>query len=65
MDIPALSIALNQVNFRQDVGITLMKNMMNQSESKAMTMIQMLHDAGKQMQQASQPHLGSNIDVKL
>ncbi|MCJ1909789.1 YjfB family protein [Planococcus ruber] len=57
MDISALSMALSQINVRQEASISVMKKSMDQVESNGESVIKML-------EQSVQPHLGGSIDLK-
>lgn len=58
MDIAALSTQLSQANLKQDVGISLMKMVKDQTsvQTQALT---------KLMETSTQPHLGGNVDIKI
>lgn len=58
MDIPALSIQMNQMNLGQAVGIRVLSMAKEQAEQQGQQLAQML-------QQSVQPHLGGNIDLKI
>jgi hypothetical protein len=57
MDVAALS-SLNQSNFSQAVGVSILKMADNQSVQQSQALVQM-------MEQSVQPNLGSNIDIKV
>lgn len=57
MDIGALSMALSQMNVRQEANVSLMKKTLNQSETNSAQVVKML-------EQSVQPHLGSSVDLK-
>lgn len=57
MDIAALSIALSQMNFRQEVTVSVMKKSMDQAESNRDIVVKML-------EQSVLPHLGGSMDSK-
>jgi len=61
MDIAALSIALNQSQIKQQVGLSVMKTVMSTAETNAAGLIQMLNESGGQ---APHPYLGAHIDLK-
>lgn len=67
MDIAAMSIAMSQAKVQQHVGFALMKHVMNTAEQNGDMISQMLGEAGniQVLEQAAQPHLGGNIDLKL
>lgn len=58
MDIAALSTQLSQANLKQDVSISLMKMVKDQTsvQTEALT---------KLMETSAQPHLGGNVDIKI
>jgi Putative motility protein len=58
MDIPALSIMLNQSQLQQQVNLSVMKMAMNKAQQNSTNVIKML-------EQSLQPHIGSQIDLKL
>lgn len=57
MDIAALSMALSQMNVRQEATVSVMKKSMDQAESSGQDIIKML-------EQSVQPHIGGSIDIK-
>ena len=57
MDIAALSMALSQINVRQEASVSVMKKSMDQAESTGESMVKML-------EQSVQPHIGGTIDIK-
>lgn len=57
MDIAALSIALSQMNVRQEASILVMKKSMDQAEVNGESVVKML-------KQSVQPHLGGSVDLK-
>lgn len=57
MDITALSMALSQMNVRQEASISVMKNSMDQAEVNSESVVKML-------EQSVQPHLGGSVDLK-
>lgn len=58
MDIPALSIAINQTQIQHQASISIMKMAMNTAQQNNSDFIKML-------EQSFQPHLGSSVDIKL
>ena len=58
MDIAALSMGLSQMQFAQEVGVSVMKMAMETSEVQAV-------DLTKLMEQSVTPHIGGNIDISL
>jgi hypothetical protein len=65
MDIAAMSIVLNQGKVQQQASLSVMKMAMNTSEIQMNDLVQMMQENAKIMEQSIQPHLGSNLDVKL
>ena len=57
MDIAALSMALSQMNVRQEATVSVMKKSMDQAQSGGQDMIKML-------EQSVQPHIGGSVDLK-
>ena len=57
MDIAALSMALSQMNVRQEASVSVMKKSMDQVESSGQDVVKML-------EQSVQPHIGGSIDIK-
>ncbi|UJF28472.1 YjfB family protein [Planococcus sp. 107-1] len=57
MDIAALSMALSQMNVRQEASISVMKKSMDQAEVSGESVVKML-------EQSVQPHLGGSVDLK-
>jgi hypothetical protein len=58
MDIPALSIMLSQSQVQQQASLSVMKMAMNNAQQNSVNFTKML-------EQSVQPHLGSQIDLKL
>ena len=58
MDIAALSIGLSQAKLAQDAGTAVMKMALGTATEQS-------KDLAKLMEQATIPHLGSNIDISL
>ncbi|MFC4711683.1 YjfB family protein [Planococcus dechangensis] len=57
MDIAALSMALSQMNVRQEASVSIMKKAMDQSETNSANVVKML-------EQSVQPHIGGSLDLK-
>ncbi len=57
MDIGVLSMALSQMNVRQEANVSLMKKTLDQSETNSAQVVKML-------EQSVQPHLGGSVDLK-
>lgn len=58
MDIPALSIMLNQSQLQKQASLSVMKMAMNTAEQNSANFTKML-------EQSVQPYLGSKVDIKL
>lgn len=67
MDIAAMSMAMSQAKLQQNVGFALMRHVMDTAEQNGDMISQLLSDTGdiQALEQAAQPHLGGNIDLKL
>lgn len=57
MDIAALSMALSQMNVRQEATVSVMKKSMDQAETTGDSVVKML-------EQSVQPHIGGSLDIK-
>jgi len=65
MDIAALSMALSQMNVRQEASVSIMKKTMDQAESNGEGVVKMLQDSSlKTMEQSVRPHIGSQLDIR-
>ncbi|PUB08443.1 YjfB family protein [Paenisporosarcina sp. OV554] len=65
MDIAALSMALSQMNVRQEASISILKKTMNQAESNGQSVVKMLQDSSiKVMEMSVRPHIGSQLDIR-
>lgn len=58
MDIAALSMGLSQMKVSQQAGVSVMKMAMETAQEQTADLTQML-------EQATMPHVGSTIDIKL
>jgi Putative motility protein len=58
VDIAALSVGMNQSQIQQQASLSVMKIAMNTAEQNNV-------DLTKMLEQSLQPHLGSQIDIKL
>ncbi len=65
MDIPAMSIMLNQAKVQQQVGVSVMKMAMDRGKMQMNDMLQILQQNTKVLEQAVSPHLGKNLDISL
>lgn len=57
MDIAALSMALSQMNVRQEASVLVTKKAKDQVETNGASVVKML-------EQSVQPHIGGSIDIK-
>lgn len=66
MDIALLSMVMSQQNVMQQASMSVMKQVLGSAEQQgdALQKLMTKTDAAA-MQQATQPHLGGNIDLKL
>ncbi|MBP1931460.1 YjfB family protein [Ammoniphilus resinae] len=64
MDIAALSISLSQAKIMQEASTSVMKMAMDTAKTNAANLTDMLGQT-KAVEQAMQPHLGSQLDVRL
>lgn len=65
MDIAAMSTMLSQANLQQQVSISVMKMAMDAAKVQAVDLTQMLQESTKAMELSVNPHLGTNIDIKI
>ncbi|GFN35840.1 YjfB family protein [Tepidimicrobium xylanilyticum] len=65
MDIPALSISLNQMKVQLQASTSVMKMAMTATSEQSIDLLQMLEANTKMMEQSVNPHIGRNIDIKL
>lgn len=65
MDIAALSMGLSQMKVQQEASISVMKMAMDKGTSQVADLTKMLDTNTKMMEQSVNPHVGSNLDVKL
>ncbi|UCZ52686.1 YjfB family protein [Bacillus shivajii] len=66
MDIGLMSMALSQGQVKQQASLSVMKKAMGSAEQNADFLNKMVDESQvSKMEQATQPHLGSSIDVKL
>ena len=65
MDIAALSMALSQMNVRQEASVSIMKKTMDQAESNGQSIVKLIQESSvKDMEQSVRPHIGSQLDMK-
>ncbi|WP_243356222.1 YjfB family protein [Bacillus litorisediminis] len=64
MDIPLLSMSLSQSNLQSQVDLSLMKKVMNTSETNANGLMKMLESSSVSAPSVH-PFLGQKIDVQV
>lgn len=65
MNIAALSTSLSQMKLSQEIGVSVLKMVMDTGQSQMTDMLQILEANTKIMEQSITPNLGGNIDIKL
>lgn len=65
MDIPALSISLNQMKVQLQASTSFMKMAMTTAKDQSIDLLKMLETNTKLMEQSVNPHIGVNVDIKL
>ncbi len=65
MDIPALSISLNQMKVQLQASTSIMKMAMTTAKDQSIDLLKMLETNTKLMEQSVNPHIGVNVDIKL
>jgi len=65
MDIPALSISLNQMKVQIQASTSIMKMAMTTAKDQSIDLLKMLETNTKLMEQSVNPHIGVNVDIKL
>lgn len=65
MDIPSLSIAMNQFNLHQEVGVSVIKMAMESMKTQGIDLTKTLETTTKIMEQSVNPHIGENIDISV
>ena len=65
MDIPALSISLNQMKVQIQASTSIMKMAMTTAKDQSIDLLKMLERNTKLMEQSVNPHIGGNVDIKL
>ncbi len=63
MDIPGVSMALSQINTKSDVGTALLGKALDNNESMAAGLINMIDKAA--MERSVNPAVGGNIDYSV
>lgn len=62
MNIPELSTALANINLQNDVGIAVLCNAMESSETTSAGLLEMMDHS---MELSVNPHIGSNFDMTV
>lgn len=65
MDIPALSISLNQMKVQIQASTSIMKMAMTTAKDQSIGLLKMLETNTKLMEQSVNPHIGVNVDIRL
>lgn len=65
MDIPALSISLNQMKVQLQASTSIMKMAMTTAKDQSIDLLKMLETNTKLMEQSVNPHIGVNVDIRL
>lgn len=66
MDIALMSVALGQGQIQQQASMSVMKMAMGNAEQQGAAIQELMSTTNvAAMQQAAQPHLGANIDLKV
>lgn len=65
MDVAAMSTMLSQARVQQQASTSVMKMAMDSMKVQGADLTKMLEINTKIMEQAVNPHIGSNIDIKL
>lgn len=63
MDIPALSMALSQINLQSDFGVAMLSKSLDLGETLGEGMVSMLDAAA--MERSVTPYIGGNIDLMV
>jgi len=65
VDIAALSIGLSQMKVAQQASISVMKMAMNTGQTQMNDLLKIMQVNSKVMEQSVNPHVGSNLDIKI
>ncbi|WP_226700999.1 YjfB family protein [Priestia aryabhattai] len=66
MGIALMSMSLNQGKVQQQASLSVMKIAMGKAKEQGEAVKELINSSNvKALQQAAQPHLGRNIDLKL
>lgn len=63
MDIPGMSVVMNQSRVQQQASLSVMKMTMNVAKEKGNMVTELANSATKAMEQSVRPKLGNNIDI--
>lgn len=63
MDIPALSMALSQIETLGDVGTAVLSNSLDAAREQGSAMVEMIDSAA--MELSVNPGVGANIDISI
>lgn len=63
MDIAALAIIKNQVQLQQDVGVAVLKKVINTAKENGNLITQLMEKSGDAVPQSKLGHLGNQIDL--
>lgn len=63
MDIPALSMALSQINVQNDFSVAMLSKSLDTGEALGEGMVAMIDAAA--MERSVTPHIGGNIDLMV
>ena len=65
MNIPSLSIAMNQSKLHHQVRVSVMKMAMESMKTQGIELAEMLETTTKIMEQSVNPHIGGNVDISI
>ena len=65
MDIAALSMALSQMQVKQEASVAVVKMAMEGPEAQMDKLLQGMEQSARQMEQSVVPHLGTQLDLYL
>ena len=63
MDIPALAMAMSQMNLMQQVGVSVLSNQLDTAEVTGNTIAKMMDSAA--LERSVNPSVGSNFDMSV
>lgn len=64
MDIPVMSISMNQAKVRQEVGMSVLKMAMDTAKSESVDIAKLMDELTIDMERIALPHLASNVDIR-